>query len=190
MPPIPKLSQEQLVSAAIEVIRENGIEYLNARNIANKLHMSTTPIFRLFDTIEELKAAAYAKAEEIYTTYLFQKSDPHIKSDFLQIGINYIRFAYNERNLYKFIFLSNNLTLHSFQSVADMADMPEILNSITSTTGLSLEKAKLLFTSIWSMTHGLSCIIATNEYAMNETELIEMLELAYKGILSELKETT
>lgn len=68
--------------------------------------------------------------------------------------------------------------------------MPEILGYITSTTGLPPEKAKLLFTSVWSMTHGLSCIIATNDYSMNETELIEMLELAYKGILSELKEAT
>lgn len=190
MPPTAKLSHEQLVNAAIEVIRENGIEYLNARSVANKLNMSTTPIFRLFDTIEELKAAAYAKAEEIYTAYLFQTKDTHIKSDFLQIGMNYIRFAYSERNLYKFIFLSNNLTIHSFQSVADMADMPEILDYITSTTGLPLEKAKLLFTSMWSMTHGLGCIIATNKYSMNEKELIEMLELGYKGILSELKEAT
>lgn len=68
--------------------------------------------------------------------------------------------------------------------------MPEILDYITSTTGLPLEKAKLLFTSMWSMTHGLGCIIATNKYSMNEKELIEMLELGYKGILSELKEAT
>lgn len=73
MPPTAKLSNKQLVNTAIEVIRENGIEYLNARSVANKLNMSTTPIFRLFDTIEELKAAAYAQAEEIYTAYIFHR---------------------------------------------------------------------------------------------------------------------
>lgn len=45
MPPTPKLSHEQLVNTAIEVIRDNGIENLNARSVANKLNMSTTPIF-------------------------------------------------------------------------------------------------------------------------------------------------
>ena len=54
-------------------------------------------------------------------------------------------------------------------------------------SGLPIEKAKDLFASLWSMTHGISCTIATNQYNLNETEILRLLETAYKGILSELR---
>lgn len=184
MAPTPKLNNSDLLDAAIEVIREFAYENLNARNLAGKLNISTKPIFRLYKNMNELKAAVYERAEMIYTEYLFNEQDVTL-SPFLQVGLNYIKFAYNEKNLFKFIFLTNNI--QSFDSIADMADMPEIINYIASGYGLSAEKAKVLFSSMWSMTHGISCIIATNDYHMNESEIISMLQLANQGVLSELK---
>ena len=186
MAPPPKLNRDALLDAAIEIIRESGSENLNARSLACKLNISTKPIFRLYKNMEELKASVYQKAEMIYTESLFARQDAGL-SPFLQVGLNYIRFAYNDKNLFKFIFLSNNIEIKSLESIADMAELPEVIDYIATNSGLSISKAKTLFSSMWAMTHGISCIIATNDYQMNETELISMLQLANQGILAKLK---
>ena len=186
MPPKPILNKEELLNAAIDIIRESGIGNLNARSLASKLNCSTKPLFRIYSNMDDLKSDVYKRAEQVYEKYLSNMQDNDI-SPFLQMGLNYIRFSCYEKNLFKFIFLSNNLEINSFYSIADMAETPEIIDFIMTNSGLPIEKAKDLFASLWSMTHGISCTIATNQYNLNETEILRLLETAYKGILSELR---
>ena len=63
MPPKPKITKEMIVDAAFEIARKTGAENINARTVAERLECSTQPIMYHFATIEELKKAAYAKAD-------------------------------------------------------------------------------------------------------------------------------
>ena len=63
MPPRAKITKEMVIDAAFEVAREAGAENINARTVAKKLNCSTQPVMYHFATIEELKEAAYAKAD-------------------------------------------------------------------------------------------------------------------------------
>ena len=60
MPPIPKISKEMILESSIDIIRKDGIENLNVRNIANKLSCSTQPIMYHYKNMDMLK-------EELYT---------------------------------------------------------------------------------------------------------------------------
>ncbi len=186
MPPSPIIDQKSLLQAAIDLIRENGIENLNARSLAHKLNCSTKPIFRIYESMEALKDDAYKQAEKIYEEYLFSIKDDSI-SPFLQVGINYVRFSHYEKNLFKFIFLSDYLKISSFDSIVDMADMPQIIDGLVKVNQQSAEDARLLYTSLWSVTHGISCTIATNQYNLNEKEVLKLLSINYQGVLSQLK---
>ena len=103
MPPKPKITKEMVVNAAFEVAREAGGENINARTVAKKLNCSTHPVMYHFMTIEELKKAAYAKADCFHTEYL---TNVEQHNRVLGIGLNYIRFAVEEPHLFRFLFQS------------------------------------------------------------------------------------
>ena len=63
MPPKAKITKEMVIDAAFEVARETGAENINARTVSKKLNCSTQPVMYHFATIEELKKAAYKKAD-------------------------------------------------------------------------------------------------------------------------------
>lgn len=186
MPPRTIVSKTDVLNASLELIKDEGVEKLNARNIAKRLNCSTNPLFRIYKNMEELKKDVYLEAEKYYEKYLFSHTFENA-SPFLQMGLNYIYFAKEEKKLFRFIFLSDNIEIDSFHSVADMANSPEIINGIANSTGLDEYASKELFSNIWLLTHGIACTIATNQYPFNEDEIRNILVNSYKGILMVLK---
>ena len=53
MPPKVKITKEDIINAAIEIVKANGEEAINARNIAATLGCSTQPVFSNFASMEE-----------------------------------------------------------------------------------------------------------------------------------------
>src|SRR5699024_10011816 len=186
MPPKTIISKEDVLNASLTLIRNEGAERLNARNLAKQLNCSTNPIFRIYKNMEELKKDVYIEAEQYYEKYLFSRSFKNT-SPFLQMGLNYIYFAKEEKNLFKIIFLSGNIEIKNFHSVADMADNPEIICGIADATGLNEYASKELFSNIWLLTHGIACTIATNQYPFDENEIRNILTNSYRGLLYVLK---
>lgn len=186
MPPKTIVSKKDVLSASLGLIKDEGVEMLNARSIAKKLNCSTNPLFRIYRNMEELKLDVYIEAENYYEKYLYSRTFENA-SPFLQMGLNYIYFAKEEKNLFKFIFLSNNIEIDSFHSAADLADDSEIIHGIANATGLDEYASKELFSNIWLLTHGIACTIATNHYPFNEDEIRNILVNSYKGLLIGLK---
>ena len=56
MPAVRKVSKEQIIDAAVEVLRDDGFSAINARSVAKKLGCSTQPIYFSFKNMDELKA--------------------------------------------------------------------------------------------------------------------------------------
>lgn len=52
MPPKPKFTREEIVAAALQVVRTRGLEALTTREIAAELGTSTRPIFTYFESME------------------------------------------------------------------------------------------------------------------------------------------
>ena len=68
MPAVRKVSKEQIIDAAVEVLRDDGFSAINARSVAKKLGCSTQPIYFSFKNMDELKAALKdAKRQDIST---------------------------------------------------------------------------------------------------------------------------
>ena len=57
MPPAIRYDRQQILEAALALVREEGAEALNARAVAKRLGCSTQPIFRAFANMDELKLA-------------------------------------------------------------------------------------------------------------------------------------
>ncbi len=67
MPAVRKVSKEQIIDAAVEVLRDDGFPAINARSVAKKLGCSTQPIYFSFKNMDELKAALTQRAIELHT---------------------------------------------------------------------------------------------------------------------------
>lgn len=185
MAPHIKISSEEILSQSIKIIRKNGIEALNARSIAKQLKCSIQPIFRTFGTMEKLKTAVYDCAHEIYTERM---EKAFVTDGFRGIGLAYIKFANDEKNIFRFLFMTNVFNNSSLgKIIGTLPNDGRIISYITKVTGLSKLKARELYTGMWFYSHGIASLLATNNCSFDK-EAERIFENAYRGLLQELKQ--
>lgn len=178
MPPKIKVTREMIIDAGFEIVRESGIESVSARTVAERLNCSTQPVLYSFKTVEEIKRAVYLMADEFHTEYLMNVRDENV---LLGIGLNYIRFAINEPNLFRFLFQSGYVGQNSLLEMIDAEELLPVLSAMRQAMGVSMEKAKEIFLTIAMFAHGYASIIANNSLEYDEKLVSAHLERAYKG---------
>ena len=186
MPPKPIVSRDDVLNAAISLIREHGSQYVNARSIAGVLNCSTKPLFRVYKNMEELKDDMYAKALEYHSSFL--KSNEVDENDvFLSVGANYIQFANKEKELFKYLFLSNYMRFRNLDELADLPDTRDLVEYLAVSTGLRKEAARGLFLELWLLAHGIATMIATNPCTLDDREIKRLLANAFNAKYKHLK---
>lgn len=187
MPPKVQVTQDAILNAAICIIKDKGIGGLNARDIAKSLGCSVQPIFRNFQSMENLKESLYKQAEEMFDQHMRNGLTLH-PIPFLGMGLAYIRFAKNEKNLFKFLFMSDGFKGRSVQDMIHGDENHEIVRIISGMTGLPFEKSERLFISIWLTTHGIAAMMATNDCDFSEELIAAILMDSFSGMKILLKE--
>ena len=69
MPPKIKITKEQIVYTAFELVKKYGDGALNARTLAKELNCSTQPIFSNYTSMNDLRSDVIAAAKELYQSY-------------------------------------------------------------------------------------------------------------------------
>ena len=62
MPAARRISRDEIIDAAVEVLRDGGFSAVNARSVAKKLGCSAQPIYLSFKSMDELKTALTERA--------------------------------------------------------------------------------------------------------------------------------
>ncbi|MCM1327189.1 MAG: TetR/AcrR family transcriptional regulator [Bacteroidales bacterium] len=180
MPPKAKITKEMVIDAAFEVARATGAETINARTVSKKLGCSTQPVMYHFATIEELKRATYEKADDYHTEYLMHL--PKAKDAvMLGIGLNYIRFAVEEPNLFRFLFQSGHAAANSLLDMINSEGLKPVLSAMQEAMAMNLKQTKEVFVTLAMFVHGYASIIANNSLEYDEGLVAAQLERAYKG---------
>ncbi len=181
MPPKTKVTKDMIVDAAVEVVRQKGFENVNARMVAGQLHCSTQPVMYHFATIDSLKRAAYAEADRMHTEYLM--NIPAEQDPILGIGLNYIRFAVKEPQLFRFLFQSGYAEESSLPDMIDSEELEPVMTAMQKGAGLDMKKTKEVFLTVALFAHGYASIIANNALEYDEVRIAEHLERAWNGAL-------
>ena len=179
MAPKTKVTKEMVVEAAVEVARQNGADSINARSVAEKLRCSTQPVMYHFATIDSLKRAAYAQADHMHTAYLMNvepEQDP-----ILGIGLNYVRFAVEEPQLFRFLFQSGYAKESDLLEMIDSEELRPVLAALQEGLGMDAERTRAVFVTVALFAHGYASIIANNGLEFDETLIAEHLERAWDG---------
>ena len=103
MAPKVKITKEDIIEAAIELVRQRGELALNARNLATTLNCSTQPIFSNFSSMEELRMVVIAQADKLCNQYIKDEVKCGIYPAYKATGMAYIRFAKEEKELFKLL---------------------------------------------------------------------------------------
>ena len=185
MPPKARVTKDMVVKAAFEVARKTGAENINARTVSAKLNCSTQPVMYHFATIEELKRAAYAKADWFHTEYLMNIEQHNI---LLGIGLNYIRFAVEEPHLFRFLFQSGFSTENSLLEMINSEELKPVISTMQKTMNLNIEQTKEVFVTLALFVHGYASIIINNSLEYNEKIIALHLERVYAGAILAIQE--
>ncbi len=173
------IKEETLINGAVKIIRNNGIEELSARNLAKTVGCSTQPIFRIFKNMDELKDKVYDVVYEIHQKFI-NKEQTH-QVPFIGVGLSYIRFARKEKNLFKFLFMSN---VSKYNNILDMAENEQgkiYAEMIQKSTGLSYDASKQIYINTWLIIHGIASMMATTNSELSDEEIETIIFDAFKG---------
>lgn len=107
MPRVETVTRADILKAAAEVVRKRGERELNVRAIAAELNCSTQPVYSQFrGGMEELKAALNEEAKAQYRASIDGYIARAGRSRYESFGMGFVRFAREEKGLYRFLFLS------------------------------------------------------------------------------------
>ena len=182
MPNTTKIQRDDIIKVSINIVRESGMDKINARSIAKILNCSTQPIYYHFPTIEQLKSEVKRKIRDIYNSYILDSSRSGEEKLFKAVGIAYIKFAIKEPVFFRILFMDNiNFDEGLNHSIDENYDY--ILSTITDTYDVSIEAAKIIYDNVWICTHGLAVMIATGFMKFSKEAIVNKLTDFFKGQL-------
>lgn len=172
MPPKAKITKEMVLEAAFQLAREEGMERVSVRAIAKRLGCSTQPVLYCFGSAEELRQAVFDRADRFHQQCLFadQAGDP-----MLAIGAAYVRFAAQEKQLFRLLFQSNSLEKASFADVLNHPDVQPIIDILARAKGLDREAARDRFALRFMAVHGMASLLANNSMVYDEETVLRLL---------------
>lgn len=179
MPPKVKFSREEIIAAALDIVREGGMTALTARSLAARLGSSAKPVFGLFENMQEVQKEVMLAANAEYQEFLYAEMMRGIYKPYKASGMAYIDFARKEKELFKILFMHDRT-----KEIADIRDesVASIIALIMRNTGLSEENARLLHLEMWMFVHGIATMIVTNYLDLKEDYISRALTDAYEGL--------
>lgn len=178
MPPKIKTTKEQIISTTLDFVRKHGEVGLNARSIALALNCSTQPIFSNFSGLEELQKAVMEKAYDLYLEFLEKEVKSNKYPKYKAYGMGYIRFAKEESELFKLLFMCNRRgEIH-----APSVDFENSVKLNMENNGLTEEKARLFHLEIWTAVHGIATMLATSFLDFEWNFISDMVTDVYQGL--------
>ena len=174
------ITKTYLFETAFQMLKEEGIENITARKLANRAGCSTQPIFRLYENMDELWQKLFERAVDYFEEY-YNNAKRYDVIPFVKLGITYIQFAVEEKHLFQILFLGNNRYGKSLY---------EILNGSNGVVDKEFIKAQNdgcknpeeLFRKMWIFIHGSACMSITGDYTLGLDETIQLLGNIYKGV--------
>lgn len=156
MPPKAKFTRQEIIDAAVDIARRASLEAITAQELASVLGTSTRPVFTYFRTLEEVRAAVVEEAGKIYGRYV--ERGLSMNPPFKGYGMETIRFAREEPNLFRLLFLRRRDTAEFPPTENHSAD---IRRAIRETFSLTDAEADELHRHLWIYVHGLCTLIVT-----------------------------
>lgn len=179
MPPKIKVSREMIAKEAFELVKRDGIGALSAKNLAKQLKCSTQPLFWQYENMDEIRKVVLESADSLFIEYL--RSGAEGVNPYKAIGINYIRFAKEQKQLFKALFMSDN---NGRDVLSSIEQIPFILDALNTQSVMDKECSRIVMREMWLFAHGIATMTATDTAQFEQEDVNRMLSDVFKGLLN------
>ena len=182
MPPKPKFTKDEVVNAALGIVRAQGEAALTARALAEALGSSARPIFPLFSGMEEVKEALYEPAFDAFYRYCdgFKDFIPRFK----KLGVTLVSFATSEPHLFEFLFIGRRSQTRTLDEWCSSRIADEAIRVVEEDYGLDHEVAVAFFKEMWIHVFALCVLKVTNAAELTDAQVSDSLSRAFLGLLA------
>ncbi len=178
MPPKNKFTRNEIISCALDIAEEGGLEAVTARAVASRLEASSKVIFSSFESMAELQnevvAAAYQKYLDEQTRLCESGEYPVYKAS----GMAYIRFARSHPKLFKILFME----ISPPDEPGKLDELERFAGMVSHNVGISVDDARMFHLEMWVYVHGIATMIATGYLNWEVETVSRMLTDAYMGL--------
>ena len=182
MPAVKKVSREEIIDAAVDVLRDGGFSAVNARSVAKKLGCSTQPIYFSFRNMDELKAALIERAVQMHEQRVRDSLRTHEGNDsrYSSYGMGFVQFAAEEKQLFRWLYLEGE------QSGPYQNDilLPEVIGVIMEEFGYGEGVARRFHQDMIYFTYGLAILANTGHLPLTETKLREAFRREFRALIA------
>ena len=182
MPPKAKVTREAILDAAFELAREQGFEAITARRLAERLGCSTQPVLYQFESVRQILEETYRRADDFHTARLFDGLES-AEEPLLALGLNYIRFAAEEKPLFKFLFQSGWFEGRTLEELIAQPEAAPLLALAGEATGLPEAECRRVFEALFAAVHGYASLLANNAMRWDGEAARATLTMLFEGLM-------
>ena len=175
------ITKQMIIDGAFELLKKEGVEAVTARKLAAHIGCSTQPIFRVYENMDELLKELFERSRAYYEDFCNSNKNSY-DTPFVSLGINYIRFAKQEQNLFKLLFLSGNKD-HTLYELINGKENAFVMKEIKKIPNLNMDTVEVIFTKVFIFMHGMAGMTITGEFDLSDKEAEDMLKDAIKGFI-------
>ncbi len=188
MPPKAKFTKEEIIEAALNIVKTDGLDALTSRTLGTYLGSSARPIFTVFQNMDEVQQAVIESAKKLYKEYV----DEGLKQEhpFKGVGTQYILFSVHEPKLFQLLFMTEQPQIPALSDVLPLIEesYEKIVLSIQNDYGINRLLAEKLYHHLWIYTHGIATLCATKMCRFTGDEISSMITEVCTSILKNIKE--
>lgn len=187
MPPKARFTKEEIVKTAFDMTRENGFSSVTARGLGNRLGSSSTPVFTVFKNMREVQYEVRKLAMKEFEKYVADATC--YTPAFKQFGMQMIRFAKEEPQLFRILYLEGYEEEQTFDVMFEaLGEQAKVcIDVIQNDYQVTPEEAKTIFRQTWISTFSI-CVLLVNKICyFSEEEIMDMLGLEFQGTLMLIK---
>lgn len=181
--PKQKITKEAVVTAAFELAKEHGPEYITVKTLSQKLACSVQPIYTYCANMDGLKREVNEKVREYIKNYVSRR----VRGDdiFKKTGQAYLKLAKEEPNIYKMFISCKRENVSSLEDLYYLEADPQIAEIVSKQLDISIEKAKTLHLNMLIYSIGIGMIFSRTSPGIPAEEIFAQQEQAFKAFLAQ-----
>lgn len=182
--PKQRITKEMVVEAAFNIARQNGMEKVLVKSIADELGCSVQPIYSYCKNMDSLRDEVGNKARDFIKEYIASRID---SSDlFRSTGRAYIQLAKAEPHILKIFILQERRNISSLKDIYETETNPRIAQAIAENLDISDETARQLHLNMLIYTIGLGTVFSVSSPGIPIDEIFLQQEQAHRAFVNDV----
>lgn len=184
--PKQRITKKMVVDAAFEIARNQGMEQVLVKNIADKIGCSVQPIYSYCKNMEGLRQEVTERVRAFTEEFVAE----HIERRelFRSTGQAYIQFAKEEPFLFKIFILHQRSGISSLDELYRSEASPKTAEFIAEELHISISQARRLHLNMLIYTIGIGSIFSMTSPGISADEIFQWQDLAYEAFLKQALE--